>query len=547
LRNARDTERTAPSIGADLAYPLWLVLAAVTAAAGCASIKPATGSGGQDGGTDGAPTDAPLRQEVSPNVDAGPIEFSVRGDIGSTGCGSSRVEPDLGEVCDDGNTKTGDGCSADCTMIEKDFACPEPGKPCVYQVKCGDAVLGGNEQCDPPNAGRGCSAACRLEPGYLCDPPGTPSQPATCRKTVCGDGTKEGTEACDDANAIDGDGCGATCTLEPDCASGSCASKCGDGVKLAPEACDDGNTKEGDGCSAGCLMETGFTCLDTTAMPPARLNLLVTYRDFNASPLAMAARHPDFEIFTGDGVTPNLVKTMVAPDGKPAMDGRCTGAAVSVMCPYAQQLTTQANFDQWYHDASTANIKVPGALLLPRMANGSYVYDSAPAGFYPIDGKGWMAPPAREAAITADAVINDGLPHNFGFTTEIHYFFQYRGGESLTFSGDDDVWIFINRRLALDMGGMHTRLERTLNLDQGAANLGLTVGQLYEISLFHAERHSTGSNFRLTLTGFVPTSTSCQAACGDGVLAPSLEQCDDGNTVDGDGCSHACRFEITIP
>jgi fibro-slime domain-containing protein len=129
----------------------------------------------------------------------------------------------------------------------------------------------------------------------------------------------------------------------------------------------------------------------------------------------------------------------------------------------------------------------------------------------------------------------------------MRYFFQYRGGESLTFSGDDDVWIFVNRRLALDLGGMHTRLERTLTLDQSAAALGLTVGKLYEIALFQAERHSTGSNFKLTLTGFAPTSTSCKSACGDGVLAPSLEQCDDGNTTDGDGCSHACRFEITIP
>ena len=73
----------------------------------------------------------------------------------------------------------------------------------------------------------------------------------------------------------------------------------------------------------------------------------------------------------------------------------------------------------------------------------------------------------RESTVTADAVVNDGLPHNFGFTTEIHYFFQYRGGESLTFSGDDDVWIFVNRRLALDLGGMHPRLERTLDLDRG--------------------------------------------------------------------------------
>ena len=178
------------------------------------------------------------------------------------------------------------------------------------------------------------------------------------------------------------------------------------------------------------------------------------------------------------------------------------------------------------------------------MANGSYVYDSGSRGFYPIDNQGWVAAGREDVAI-ADPVINDGRPHNFGFTTEIHYFFQYRGGESLTFSGDDDVWIFVNRRLALDLGGLHTRTERTLVVDQSAAALGLTVGGLYEIALFHAERHSAGSNFKLTLTGFAPTSSTCASACGDGMLA-ATEECDDGNRVSGDGCSHDCRHEIIV-
>src|SRR5262249_45710045 len=108
--------------------------------------------------------------------------------------------------------------------------------------------------------GAGCSATCKLEPGYVCDaPPATPdpTTPAACHRTVCGDSRKEGTEACDDGNTVDGDGCSGRCSFEPDCSSGTCSSACGDAVKLAPEACDDGNTKDGDGCSHDCALEMG--------------------------------------------------------------------------------------------------------------------------------------------------------------------------------------------------------------------------------------------------------------------------------------------------
>ena len=465
-------------------------------------------------------------------------------------CGDGEVTASLGEACDDGNTKSGDGCSSDCKTIETDYSCPTPNQPCTYLVKCGDGKLGGIEQCDPPNVGHGCSAVCRLEPGYVCVPPPAspnPNQPSTCHKTVCGDGTKEGAEACDDANTVDGDGCSSACALEPDCSTGTCASKCGDGVKLPPEACDDGNTTDGDGCSHDCQMEAGFSCDDVTMSPPAQLNLLVTFRDFISFPTATGVRHPDFETFMGMDITPNLVKPMLDGIGKPVMDGRCATAGVTAACPYDQQLTSTASFNQWYQDVANVNLDIQGTLRLAQQAGGSYVFDSGDSGFYPIDDKGWVATkPPEESTATADPIINDGLDHNFGFTTEIHYFFQYRGGEVLTFSGDDDVWIFFNRRLALDLGGLHTRIQKTLNVDQNAGALGLTKGVLYEIALFHAERHSAGSNFKLTLTGFAPTSSMCGSACGDGVKATN-EQCDDGNNVDGDGCSHDCRVEIIVP
>jgi fibro-slime domain-containing protein len=511
------------------------------------------------------------------------------------GCGNGKIDAALREACDDGNASAGDGCSADCKTIERDFACPTPGSACLSSTecgdgklsgmetcddgntkaadgcsercalepnwdcfqagascapRCGDSVLAGNEECDAPNPGNGCSALCRLEPGFACvTSSGTAIAPANCRRTVCGDSKLEGAEACDDGNLVDGDGCSAACAFEPDCQAGVCVSNCGDGIKLAPEECDDGNAKDEDGCSHECKNELGHVCEDNASAAPTQLNLLVTYRDLRAFPSASATRHADVEqAWEGKDVSPGLVKATLDARGKPVFDGRCSDAAPATLtdpaiCPYGQMLSTKQSFDAWYNDANGESLAVSGALLLEADAKGAYVFDSANTGFYPIDGKGFTAAPAQETTAQADPVVNDGRQHNFGFSTEIRYFFQYRGGESLTFSGDDDLWIFINRRLALDVGGLHPPVARTLDVDASAKALGLVVGGLYEVALFHAERHSGGSNFRLTLTGFAPTSSRCNPACGDGVVT-SNEQCDLGrkaNTGDYDGCTAACK------
>jgi fibro-slime domain-containing protein len=88
-------------------------------------------------------------------------------------------------------------------------------------------------------------------------------------------------------------------------------------------------------------------------------------------------------------------------------------------------------------------------------------------------------------------------PHNFLFTTEIHTSFEYKKGQVFTFRGDDDVFVFVNSQLAVDLGGIHGPVSGSVDLDAQAEVLGLKVGEVYTLDLFQAERNPGGSNFRI--------------------------------------------------
>lgn len=123
------------------------------------------------------------------------------------GCGDNIITG--AEICDDGNAKSGDGCSASCT-VESGYDCT--GEPSSCWSRCGDGALASNEKCDDANttSGDGCNAACRIEFFYTCS-----GSPSVCKAvTVCGDATVQGDEKCDDGNTHPGDGCSATCTVE---------------------------------------------------------------------------------------------------------------------------------------------------------------------------------------------------------------------------------------------------------------------------------------------------------------------------------------------
>ena len=208
-----------------------------------------------------------------------------------------------------------------------------------------------------------------------------------------------------------------------------------------------------------------------TTTAPTSFYLQGVLRDFQDS-------HADFERTPGVdgfayGLDYDITLDTLDADRKPKYKGG------------SYSTTTEANFSQWYRDVAGVNQKTNYSIELEDSdGDGTYTYYNA--SFFPLD---------RMAGFD-----DQGRSHNYHFTYELHSGFTYKGGETFEFRGDDDVWVYINGKKIIDIGGVHAEKVKSVDLDSVASSIGITPGKNYSFDLFFAERHTTQSNFKIETT-----------------------------------------------
>lgn len=215
------------------------------------------------------------------------------------------------------------------------------------------------------------------------------------------------------------------------------------------------------------LFAASLLTLGATAAFAGSITLTGTVRDFIPGSLVPGSSNPDFESGIG-GTVPGMVNSTLTGNAPTPVKFGAPG-----------YVTSPASFAEWFGAAAPSRSH---AITLDETAPGSGIYRYSNSSFFPIDG---------------ELLGNQGRSHNYHFTYQIAASFGYEPGtgQTFTFTGDDDVWVFFDKQLGIDLGGVHGADSRSVNLDT-LFGPGKAAGN-YSFDFFFAERHTSESNLRI--------------------------------------------------